>query len=542
MVTVSDFAALYPGAVPPLFGTPRSPERQTLGGGVFDVSKRMGKPLRAWQRYVADVALELEPDTGLLAYDTVVVVAMRQQGKTELMLPSIVHRCIAMPTVSARHRGASTPNTMPGGPDAQVVLYTAQTADSARLRWRDNHLARILRAPSVRQHMVNPADEYGGARMSKQAEALFWRNGSVYVPGATTGKTAGTGDTIDMSLIDEAWAHQTDRAALGMRPAMLTRPWRQLWSLSMLPGPTRLEGKPWGYLSNLLRVGRSRVEAGVRSGMAIFFWGADGDAYRAGDLDPYDPAVWRSCMPNLGHGIPESAVAGDAQLMELGDFLAEYLSIVGTNKREMWRVVSQSTWQGLMDAQSTMDGHPAIGIEISEDRRRAWIGAAGKRADGHYHVEVLEPGMLIPMDRMDVEWVLRCAVDIAKAQKAWAVVVDPRRPAGSLKPELERALKNTRTKVLTPAMNDIAGACGRFYDLTGQEASTEDTGVRLFHLGQDELDSAVSSALRLEIGAGSFTFVKKGSLFGLGPLYSVILAMQGFDVHGPTGRKKSEIW
>lgn len=537
------FRTLYPGAVAPLWGTPRSPERKTLGAGVFEVSTRMGKPLRGWQRYVADVSLELDNDTGLFAYDTIVLVAMRQQGKSELMLPTVAHRCIALPAVSARQRGAKEPDPLF---DAQTVLYTAQTADAARLRWRRNHLTRMLAAPLIRQHMANPPDPYGGASLSKQAEALFWRNGSIYLPGATTAKTAGTGDTIDMPMVDESWAHQTDRAAIGLRPAMLSRDWSQIWNLSMVPGPTRLEEKPWGYLKNLIRVGRARVEAGVRSGMAFFYFGADGDAYRAGNLDPMDPKVWRGCMPNLNHGIRESAVRADAELMDVADFLAEYLSIEDVGRVVQWRTIRQQTWTDLLDVMSTMEGRPAIGIEMSEDRRHAWISAVGKREDGHYHAEVLEPGMAVPADVVGVDWVLRAAVDIAKAQKAWAIVFDPRRPAGSLKPHLERELKleieRKRIKILTPSMNAIAGACGAFYDATGNEVSTSDTGVRIYHLGQPELDSAVASAVKLERGDGSFTFVKRGSLFGLGTLYSVILAMHGLDVAGPGRRRTSKIW
>ncbi len=234
--------------------------------------------------------------------------------------------------------------------------------------------------------------------------------------------------------------------------------------------------------------------------MAFFFFGADGDAYRRGDLDPMDPAVWRGCMPNLGHGIQESAVRADAESggMDLPDFLAEYLSIEDIGRVVQWRTIRQETWTDLHDPMSEIEGRPAIGIEMSEDRRSAWISAVGKREDGHYHMEVLEPGMAVPADVEGVDWVLPAAVDIAKAQKAWAVVVDPRRPAGSLTPKLELALKleieRKRMKVLTPSMNAIAGACGSFYDATGNEVSTSDTGVRIYHLGQPELDTAVANA------------------------------------------------
>src|SRR6266498_4296867 len=80
---------------------------------------------------------------------------------------------------------------------------------------------------------------------------------------------------------------------------------------------------------------------------------------------------------------------------------------------------------------------------------------------------------------------------------------------------------------------DIAGACGRFYDATGEEATPDtDDGVRVYHLGQPELDADVAVARKLDVGAGAFTFVKKGSGAALCRLYSVILAMHGVEVKG----------
>lgn len=542
---VTDWTDLYRGAVMPLFGTPRTLSRPTLGPGVTEMSKRMGKPLRAWQRYVADVALEVDPETGLLAYDTVVLIAMRQQGKSELMLPVVAHRAIAFPSVSARYFGRmdKAGNPVPDPlHDGQAILYTAQTADMARLRWRRNHLVRMVGAPTVKQHMANPADQWGGASLSKQAEAAFFRNGSIYAPGATTGKTAGTGETLDMPMVDEAWAHETDRALLGLRPAMLTRDFGQTWVLSMIPGPSRLEGdRPWRFLKNLRDVGRAQVAAGVNRGTAFFDYAAPEG------VDSGDPAVWRRYMPNLNAGISEAAVKADYNLLQStpGDFDAEYLGIEAGKKRKLWRTIPQAVWEDREDSTSYAVGPVAIGVEMSEDRRAAWVCIAGKREDGHWHIEVVEPGLHIPVDQVGVDWVERVVFDMAVQLKASAIVVDARRPAGSLKAPLERRLKEKHrdkvTKVMAPAINDIAAGCGRFYDATGAEPSTSDTGVRLFHIGQDVLTTAVSEATKLDIGAGSFTFVKKGSLFGLGPMYGCILAMLGCEVQG-TRSRKGGVW
>ena len=42
-------------ACPPRFGTPRNPDRLTLGGEVAAVARRLGLTLMPWQQHVADV-------------------------------------------------------------------------------------------------------------------------------------------------------------------------------------------------------------------------------------------------------------------------------------------------------------------------------------------------------------------------------------------------------------------------------------------------------------------------------------------------------
>jgi hypothetical protein len=155
------------------------------------------------------------------------------------------------------------------------------------------------------------------------------------------------------------------------------------------------------------------------------------------------------------------------------------------------------------------------------------IGAAGKRADGHWHVEVVEPGFRIARAAAGIDWVVPRAEEIWKEQKPWTVVIDPSRPAGSL----IVPLRNKGIDVLTPNQRDVAGACGRFFDATG-EAAEEPPEVRVFHLGQPELDRAVARAQKLETGV--FLFDK--------PLHSVVLAMHGHDVKSSAEIPRSKVW
>lgn len=519
---------------PPLFGTPRSPERATLGPRVAEVARRLGKPLMPHQREIVDVAFEIDPATGLLAYDVVLVIGPRQAtGKTELLLPVMTHRCIGF-----EHAGA------------QRVLYTAQTADQARDKWRDIHLPRLLAARRIRQHMARPSDENGGARLMRTSEAIFWRNGSQWSPGSTTSKTGGTGDTLDLGVIDEAWSHPDDRVELGMGPAMLTRPWAQLWITSMIPGITRAMPGTWGYLQDKRAVGRSLVEADVRTGMAVFDFAAPPG------LDPGDPTTWQLAMPGLERPGFRGTVAlrkvqsdwnkthGDP--VRVINFCAEYLGWEPGQAAPRWTLIKKSTWEALHDPYSTIAGAAALGVEVSEDRRTAWIGAGGRRADRHWHVEIVEPGLRVPAGVQGMDWLLPALLELWATGRFCTVVIDPSRPAASL----VVPLRNAGVDVTTPNQGEVAGACGRFYDATGEareyifEATGErveeddearkarDDGVRVFHLGQPEIEKGLAGAKKLDRGNGAFTFVKKGSANQLGSLYCVVLAMHGHDVKG----------
>ena len=76
------------------YGTRRRPERLTLGHEVAEIAGRLGIVLKPWQRYVADVALEIDPDTGLLAFDQVNISVGRRSGKTLLVFLMALRRLV----------------------------------------------------------------------------------------------------------------------------------------------------------------------------------------------------------------------------------------------------------------------------------------------------------------------------------------------------------------------------------------------------------------------------------------------------------------
>lgn len=459
------------------------------------------------QRYMAEVMSEIDPATGLPAYSRILLVGPRQvTGKTELILPYMTHRCIA-----------SWPGTDGRTPDAQRVVYTAQTADDAREKWRDIHLPRLTGSPKVKRHMLAP-------RLRLNAEAFRWRNGSMWMPKATTGKKSGTGDSLDLAVIDEAWSRPDGRTELGLRPAMMTRPAAQLLVASMVPGIVRAAPGSWPWLRNLMQVGKAQVEAGVQRGMCTFIWQAEEGS------DPGDPRTWWSCMPGLGVTVQESVVAQDQATLDEIDFGAEYLGWEPKEAKPRWTLIRAETYKGLYEPSSQIVGPASLCIEMDEDRKHAAIIAAGRSsiAANRIHIEVTEPGQDVPSNVVGVDWVERRVLDMIEAVEPCAVVVDKRRAPAALIIALERA----GVKLTTPNVLEVGAACGRFYDYTGEENDTDPEATRLVHIGQEPLERAFAVGVKLDLGSGAFTFVKRGSASILIHLNGAALAVYGWELHG----------
>jgi hypothetical protein len=135
---------------PPRFSTARNPSRATYGPRVGQLARMLGKPLMPWQQQVTDTALEVDPDTGPLAYREVVLTVPRQSGKTLMGLAVKTHRCL-------------------GFGEPQNVLYTAQDRVHALAKWEDDQV------PALQASRLSPLFT---VRRQRGQEAIRWANGS----------------------------------------------------------------------------------------------------------------------------------------------------------------------------------------------------------------------------------------------------------------------------------------------------------------------------------------------------------------------------
>lgn len=425
----------------------------------------LGQPLMPWQQYVADVAMEIDPETGKLAYGDVTLVAPRQSGKTSLVLPKILHRALGFGTVP------------------QKILYTAQTADKAREKWRDLYVAKVQASPLA--EMIAP----GSPRLRLNAEQLAFTTGSTFVPVTPTAKTGGTGDTVDEAHIDEAWAFEDSGVEQAMSPAMVTRDQPQLWVEST--AKRQPKGSPKnpqfaGYLRSRIAAGRARCEAGVTADTAYFEWSA------APDADPQDPRTWWSALPAMGWTVTEEAMRAQFARMDLADFAAEFLGWWPSDAALRWQVIAEPQWRRLA-SRGVKPGYPiAFGIDTAPERDMSAIVAAGPAnlapdphgaAPERWAVEVVE-------HRRGSAWVVARMVDLCERWRPCGIGIAANGAAASLIPHLEAA----DLPVKPMHGPDMAKAYGGFH-----QAAVDDGSLR--HPAQPELDTAISLAWKRKIGA-----------------------------------------
>lgn len=454
----------------PRWSTQRTPSRQTLGVAATKISQQLGKPLLPWQQHVLDVALEIE--NGRFVYREVIVGVPRQQGKTTLILTLILLRAL--------------------GAGGERIVYTAQTRNDARRKLVDDWLPEL-------DH--TPFSQFYRTRLANGSEALRFRNGSIASLVATT-KKSGHGGTLDLAILDEAFAQADARMEQSLKPAMMTRPQPQLWIVSTAGTPSESP-----YLLDKVEKGRQMVEAGLNHSVAYFEWAA------AEDADPADPETWRSCMPSLGLTVTEDAVRSDFESMNLSEFRRAYLNLWTTTSVDP--VIPMVVWDALADPNSSALDPVAIAFDIPPSRSSGVIVAAGKRADNKIHIEVVD-------QREGVEWLAPTIAALVKAQRPCVVLCDKVGPAAALIPELERL----GVTVETTEAQEMARACGLFYDAA--------MGDQLRHLGGHDLRDALDGAVKRPLN-DAWAWSRKNSQANASPIVAATLAHWGITTQGQMG-------
>lgn len=412
-----------------------------------------------WQRQVLDTALEVDED-GELVYREVIVTVPRQSGKSSLILPLAIHRCVAW-----------------DGP--QRVVYAAQDRQSA---------AKKLLEDWFPMYDNSPFGKLGKTYRSNGGEKVAWRNGS-YLEVAATTETSMHGTTLDLAIVDEAFSLKDYRLEQAFKPAMVTRRSAQLWIVSTAGTGDSV------YLNDKVDRGRAAAEAGTTDGVCFFEWSA------ADGLEPGDPETWRTCMPALGHTVPESAVRSDYLTTDLGEFTRAYLNRWTSAKAAP--PIDPGAWSATAKHDAVPDGRLVLGLDIAPNRAQGSLAVC----DGT-NIELLRAGAI-------VDELLSATVAICERNPdIEAVWLDPAGPAGSLVPDLESA----GITVGTVTAREMGQACAAFHDAVN--------AGRVAHRPDSRLTSAFGVATKRTLG-DLWLWNRSSTTSDITPVVAVTLAHHG---------------
>lgn len=457
----------------PRWATRRRPERPTRGPGVAKIARALGRPLIPWQRALADVAGEIDPATGRLAYQRVVVIVPRRAGKSLLLLAEGLDA-----GRTHRHRKA---------------FYSSHRRETAAAMWRDDWI------PWVEE---SPLGRYLTIRRANGSESFRWKG-----VGSTLRLLPPDGDAMrsfaaNLAMVDEARefdAGQGEAVEAGMFPTMATGDGGQVWICSSA-GDAASE-----WLIRWRDIGRAAARADTGTGTCYVEYGAPCDD--AGDLagvDLDDRAVWYAAHPGLGYHVLLDALVADHDVMRPDTFACEYLGVWPETRVDRELV---DGWAATCNPLAELVGWPAFAVETTVDRDRSVIVAAGRTAAGVVTVEVIE-------DRPHGPWVAERLAELVARHHPLAVAWDAGGPVAAARRELEDltappAPLNTR---------DVAAACGALHDRI--------VAGGLVHRDDDRLTAAVAAARQVRAG-GAWLWDRREP--DAGPLIASALAVWALE-------------
>lgn len=321
---------------------------------------------------------------------------------------------------------------------------------------------------------------------------------------------SGRGFSGDLVILDEAYALQPKELA-ALLPTMSARPNPQLWYTSTPPE----------FAAAQLMSLRRRGHAGESARLAYFEYSAPLGA----DLD--DRKLWAATNPALGIRIQEDFVQAEREALPDEEFGRERMGIWPPAADDLWQVIPEIPWTDAGDAEHKAEGGRALGISMTPDRARTFVGSYGKRLDGLHVMQLVE---MFPGSGGVVEFIKAARDD--QGRPICAVVIGASDPARSLLPDLKEA----GIEVLTPGTADVAAECGSIFDrIAGKDAEAR----TLRHRKQGPLTAAMASTSKRTAGrAWIWNPDNDGA-----PLFAVTAASYGFRVSPPsTYDPMNNIW
>lgn len=456
----------------------------SAGREAVELAAYAGLQLDPWQQFILEQGLGEREDGRWSAFEVALIVS-RQNGKGAVFEA----RELAGLFLFGEQMIIHTAHEFKTGQEAfRRILSLVENTDDLRRRVK---------------HVRTSHGEEGIELLGGQRLRFLARSGG-----------SGRGFSGDCVIMDEAMI-LGDAAMGALLPTMAARPNPQLWYGA---------SAGIGALSTQLAHVRRRGVEGDDPSLAFFEWSIDPHVTEcsmdcAEHDDPADPKSWAKANPGFGIRITEDYVRREMPAMGAAVFARERLG-VGDYPSEFgdtWSVIGEDAWRALADGDSSPSDPVAFCIDMTPERSHTSICVAGLNGSA-VHVEVVE-------NRPGMDWVVERARDLHERWSPRCWVVDAGGPAGSLIPDLERALG---VEVVSPKVREVAQACGSFYDAV--------SSADIVHLDQAPLATALAGARKRDLGE-AWAWARRGVGVDISPLVAVTLARWGLtaEVEEPEG-------
>ena len=364
----------------PRFATAPTPSRPNLLEPAKRLAAVLGLELMPHQEQIIGVVTE-QTTYGRPVFTDSTVTMPRQAGKSMTQMILGVLQALSQPN--------------------QRIVYTSTTGMAARQMMLDEWVPRLR------------ASELNGlfkVRATNGAERILFETGSS-ISLLSSSKHAGHGDTLHMILADELWC--ASDLIEQLRPTLITTGGVFLgFSTAGTP-----DDSP--YLLARVEQGRRDVEAGVTSGRAYFEWSID-----PSDID--DVEAYVAINPAVGQTVTADDIRNAVGGMPKVEAARSFGNIFTQAMHDP--VIPLERWLAVEDPDSSIDTGLVFALDVSPDRQHASIGAAGRRSDDKWHVEVIE-------SKDGVAWVPSRLRELVTQHNPQAVYVDSM--TESFIPELE---------------------------------------------------------------------------------------------------------
>lgn len=453
---------------PRISRVPRS--RRSVADDALSLAESAGVYLDPWQELVIRGAMGERRDGAWTAFE-VGVNCPRQNGKNEILLVRELAGLFLL--------------------DERLIIHSAHQFDTSLEAFR--RIRDVIEAnPKLLRRLARR-----GIKSSHGEEGVELK-GNRRLRFRTRTKGGGRGFTADCLILDEAM--DIPEAMHGaLLPTLSARPNPQVWY-------TGSAVDQWVHENGVVfaRI-RERGLLGDDPRLAYFEWsvGHDNPA-TIGDLAD-ERREWARANPGLGIRIAAEHIANERRSMDLRTFAVERLGVGDwpDPHEEESPVIPTEVWTALGDTTSRIDSDLVLAFDVTPDRSTSCIAAAGRRADGAPHVEIIE-------HERGTAWVAERIRDLKAKHRPKKIRCDGSGPAGSLLADLET---DVEVEAVTPG--DHAKSCGAIYDAALSGA--------LRHREQLALNSAVRGARKRDLGE-AWAWSRKSSSIDISPLVAATLA------------------